>query len=67
MPRRQTGYQVLKSSTEHYKFKWLGLLLLYKSLINKPTDKDSAFFFFFKLSLQVSSDYISELPRKKGH
>lgn len=46
MPRRQTGYQVLKSSTEHYKLKWLGLLLLYKSLINKPTDKDSAYFFF---------------------
>lgn len=43
MPRRQTGYQILKSSIEHCEFKWLGLLLLYKSLINKSIDKDSAF------------------------
>lgn len=43
MPRRQTGYQILKSSIEHCEFKWLGLLLLYKSLITKSTDKDSAF------------------------
>ena len=65
MPRRQTGYRVLKSSIEHCEFKQLGLLLLYKSLINKSTDKDSAF--LKKLLLQVSSGYSLELPRNKGH
>lgn len=43
MPRRQTGYQAFKASIEHCGFKWLGLLLLYKSLINKSTDKESSF------------------------
>lgn len=43
MPNRQTAYQVLKSPMEHCKFKQLGLLLLYKSLINKFSDKDSLF------------------------
>lgn len=59
MPRRQTGYQVFKPSVEHCVFKWLGLLLLYKSLINKSLDKDSALKKFLKirLLLQVSSSY----------
>lgn len=42
MPRRQTGCQAFKASFQHCEFKWLGLLLLYKSLINKSTDKDSS-------------------------
>lgn len=67
MPRRQTGYQILKSSIEHCEFKWLGLLLLYKSLITKSTDKDSAFKGKKKRLLQISSGHRFELPRSKGH
>lgn len=60
MPRRQTGYQAFKSSIEHCEFKWLGLLLLCKTLINKSTDKDSTLKKKEKNSLlQVSSSYTS--------